>query len=406
MISASAADAHRFGRVKRNGYDPAEVDAVVGRLVDALRSYERSTAQLEERLAEADVSADAIRRTFIAAEQTRDEIIEAAREQARRLASEAEIQAAEVIENARTRAAQATERSEREVAALADLADRLDLEIGHRRESLLQEAEDRASALLTDAEEEAARRTIMSVHQARAVAESAAAEIEDHRRHAGLMIRTMSMAAAWTRREAELAAATIVEDAEAEAALIVADAMRERGALSERIAELRAALTTLESGAAQVAALTAHHSGVLDLTTIERIEALNLDFAAVEFDAAEDVSAIDGDVDADRAAPREQTDEIVEASPDTPTATMLQTERTVREEQPAVASAGAGPVAEPPRLTVAHVSSRDDGLDVGEASDEVPEPTDDESADAPRTYYQRSTGIPLSERVKLARRSG
>ena len=31
---------------------------------------------------------------------------------------------------------------------------------------------------------------------------------------------------------------------------------------------------------------------------------------------------------------------------------------------------------------------------------------EDEAAPEPRTYYQRSTGIPLSERIKIARKSG
>jgi DivIVA domain-containing protein len=33
MISAAAAETHTFARVKRNGYDPYEVDAVVARLI-------------------------------------------------------------------------------------------------------------------------------------------------------------------------------------------------------------------------------------------------------------------------------------------------------------------------------------------------------------------------------------
>jgi DivIVA domain-containing protein len=37
MISAAAAETHTFARVKRNGYDPHEVDAVVARLVTDLQ---------------------------------------------------------------------------------------------------------------------------------------------------------------------------------------------------------------------------------------------------------------------------------------------------------------------------------------------------------------------------------
>ncbi len=37
MISAAAAETHTFARVRRNGYDPHEVDAIVARLIDDLQ---------------------------------------------------------------------------------------------------------------------------------------------------------------------------------------------------------------------------------------------------------------------------------------------------------------------------------------------------------------------------------
>ena len=45
MISAAAAETHTFARVRRNGYDPNEVDAVVARLVDDLH---RAESQIDE----------------------------------------------------------------------------------------------------------------------------------------------------------------------------------------------------------------------------------------------------------------------------------------------------------------------------------------------------------------------
>lgn len=45
MISAAAAETHTFARVKRNGYDPHEVDAVIARLIDDLR---RAQARIDE----------------------------------------------------------------------------------------------------------------------------------------------------------------------------------------------------------------------------------------------------------------------------------------------------------------------------------------------------------------------
>jgi DivIVA domain-containing protein len=45
MISAAAAETHTFARVKRNGYDPHEVDAVVARLINDLH---RAEAQIDD----------------------------------------------------------------------------------------------------------------------------------------------------------------------------------------------------------------------------------------------------------------------------------------------------------------------------------------------------------------------
>jgi DivIVA domain-containing protein len=45
MISAAAAETHTFARVKRNGYDPHEVDAVVARLISDLQ---RAQARIDD----------------------------------------------------------------------------------------------------------------------------------------------------------------------------------------------------------------------------------------------------------------------------------------------------------------------------------------------------------------------
>ena len=44
MIHSSAVEGHHFLLSRRRGYDPAEVDAVVKRLVDTLRKYEQRDA--------------------------------------------------------------------------------------------------------------------------------------------------------------------------------------------------------------------------------------------------------------------------------------------------------------------------------------------------------------------------
>jgi DivIVA domain-containing protein len=44
MIHSSSVEGHHFLSARRRGYDPAEVDAVVKRLVSALREYEEREA--------------------------------------------------------------------------------------------------------------------------------------------------------------------------------------------------------------------------------------------------------------------------------------------------------------------------------------------------------------------------
>ena len=46
MISAAAAETHTFARVRRNGYDPHEVDAVVARLIADLQSAQARIDEL------------------------------------------------------------------------------------------------------------------------------------------------------------------------------------------------------------------------------------------------------------------------------------------------------------------------------------------------------------------------
>ena len=56
MISAAAAENHTFARVKRNGYDPHEVDAVVARLVADLQQTQMRIDELSRGLLVVDQS--------------------------------------------------------------------------------------------------------------------------------------------------------------------------------------------------------------------------------------------------------------------------------------------------------------------------------------------------------------
>ena len=407
MISASAADAHRFGRVRRNGYDPAEVDAVVSRLVETLQKYEDRMGSLEDRLTEADASADAIRRTFVAAEKTRDEILDAARAQAQSITDGARGEADEVLAAARSSAADSTERAREEVDRLTELAEHLELEMASTRAGVLAEAQSEADRLVEEAESLAAERAAAAAEHVRAETEADLVAARERQRRSDLAARATAIAIARLRREAELGADRLVEDAEARAATIVADAERERAALHDRAEHLRAAITSLQDSAARLADLAGSQASAIDLTEVESLERAELDLSDVDLRAIERAEAhLQSLEDRRRAETSIETedDALVEVSSDhEEEAVDPDREHDVETFSPAIAADG-GPLPEPPRL-----------LTVAEATDELAREEaelDDEDAGedtAPSerpatTYYQKSTGIPLSERVKLARR--
>jgi DivIVA domain-containing protein len=281
MISASIAETHRFGRVRKNGYDPAEVDAVVARLSDALRRNDERIALLTERIDGADASADAIRKTFVAAEATRDEIIENAHTEATRIAEAARSDAEELAQG------------------LAEM----NSEIAARREKIL-------AALYVDAE----RRRLMI-------------ERETAQR---------STDAEWAVREAIEVRNRVVADAEAETETIVHLAESDAARIRVRIASMAQAAIALEQAAGTLASTARDGAKLIDVTAMEQLD---------------------------------------------------QSEFTNGE--PTVTATSGEAVGNEPLLLVA-------------------EPTEDngETDGMPKTRYQRSTGVPLKERIKIARMSG
>ena len=232
-IEASTVEAHRFARVRRKGYDAIEVDRVMDRLVATLQSHERDTAELEERLAVADDSVDAIRRTFAAAQRTRDEMINEGAGRAATIVDDANEEAGQLIERARAEAeAMMFEREEALLQAHSDGADRL------------AEAEAASHRLLLDAE--MARSDAVTLTEQ--ALELNAAEID------------------------AMKAASVVE-AERHANEIVGAARREEIRLATRLGELRTAVAEVETKINDLAALTAPHTthiaDVIDLTVID-----------------------------------------------------------------------------------------------------------------------------------------
>ncbi|GMQ93216.1 MAG: hypothetical protein BMS9Abin12_0693 [Acidimicrobiia bacterium] len=281
MISASIAETHRFGRVRRNGYDPAEVDAVMARLVDALRRNDDRMSSLTEKLDAADASADAIRRTFVAAENTRDEILD-----------DAYSEADEIIETAR-----------RDATELSETTSELQCELAAGRTNILAEIYADAEQRMLEIENQAANR-------------SADAE--------------------WAIHEAIAERDRTVSETEADAQVVRHRIEGRTEHVRARLASMEQAALTLEKAAVALAEATQEGAKVIDLAAIEQMSA--------------------------------QAHAVHEPE-------VVSDPETIVEEKPHLA-----------------IAMQTDGAEFGESG--------------PKTRYQRSTGVPLKERIKIARMSG
>ena len=352
MISASSAETHRFGRAKRHGYDSAEVDAVVSRLIETLRGYEVRIEKLEVRLSEADASADAIRRTFIAAENTRDEILaqtadevaemaETARNEAAGVVGSARDEASEMLGSARSEAAETVETARNEAAEITELAKSLHAEMAAERERILVTATATSQEMLTAAEITSANRVTAAAARAEILVEDAAGKAAKLQHEAAAARRASSVAGAWITRRAHENARSIVSSATAEADTTVREAALEAEVLRGRVVSLQAAVTDLQIAATDLASLASNGCSVIDLKTIEALS----------------------------------------SEPEPPVV--------LREEPPM------------PRLSVSEAMEELEELD-RETADPVVQGVEDPG---PPTYYQRTTGVPLRERIKIARAS-
>ncbi|MEA3511749.1 MAG: DivIVA domain-containing protein [Actinomycetota bacterium] len=232
-IDASTVEAHRFARVRRKGYDAVEVDRVMERLIATLRSYEDDTAELEARVAQADDSVDAIRRTFAAAELTRKEMVAEGAKEAARVVLLAQQDADELLALAHTEIdSMEFDRDQVVIDAHAEWVDRL------------SEAEEESFRLLLNAE------------NARSAAVSEKAQILDLNHHLA---------------ESRLREAT--EEASRIANEIVDEANREEAAIAERLQHLRAAVTEIETKIHDLAATatpyTKRIADIVDLTGVD-----------------------------------------------------------------------------------------------------------------------------------------
>jgi DivIVA domain-containing protein len=298
MNSASIAETHRFGRVRKNGYDPAEVDAVIARLVEALRHNDERIDMLTEKIDAADASADAIRKTFVAAETTREAIIESARAEASAITGSA-------VE---------------EAADLTATAEGLQAEIAASRDRILTGLFEEAEERMLEIERQMAKR---------------------------------SVDAEWVILEAIRVRDQKVSDTEADVAAAAHKAEIDAEQIRARIATMSQAALAFEKAAETLAASAKERAKVIDLTAMERIN--------------------------------EQ--QFAELAP------------TV-EVEPEIA------VVDEPLVVVANIPDDTEVEDI--VADDIQASVDDldDDDDSKKTRYQRTTGVPLKERIKIARMSG
>lgn len=246
MISASVAGTHRFGRVKKNGYDPAEVDAIVGRLIDALEEYQDRAKDLERKLDDSHVSATAISRTLAAVEETKAQILAEADADADLITTQAHAEAEKV----------------------AILASELGAEISARRDAILTEAFQEADAAIAASQLEVAEQQIAAVTTATAIIEDAVTRANETEHEAVEALRVATMVAAWQTRESELAARRRIAEAKLQAAATIEQAEHESERLGTRVRDLRAAVSNLQASAADLARATISNADVIDLEAI------------------------------------------------------------------------------------------------------------------------------------------
>jgi DivIVA domain-containing protein len=301
MNSASIAETHRFGRVRKNGYDPAEVDAVIARLVEALRHNDERIDMLTQKIDAADGSADAIRKTFVAAESTREAI----------------------IDDARVEASAITGSAVEEAAELAATAEGLQAEIAAGRDRILTGLFEEAEERMLEIERQMAKR---------------------------------SVEAEWVILEATRVRDQKVSDTEADVAAATHQAALDADQIRARIATMSQAALAFEKAAETLAASAKERAKVIDLTAMEQLNEPQFVVPAP----------------------------TVEVEPETA-------------------------VVDEPLVAVADIPDETETEDIPDSVDDLDDDSetdlDDEYEDR-KTRYQRTTGVPLKERIKIARMSG
>ena len=224
MIESSAVAGHHFIASHRRGYDPAEVDAVVKRLVATIRKYEereeaRNGAATVTNITEARSSRSTAVEDSELATRLRDETITEL--------GRAQLMADELLAAAREEADQVLETARADAAGL----------VARRHE--------RSEALITSA-----------LSEVKALRSRSLRETNDYRD----ATRAEAMSLLHT---AELNAEQVIEDARHEAGTILGRARREHAALERRLAQLRSSIAEIQGQFRNLAETTLEQTEIM-----------------------------------------------------------------------------------------------------------------------------------------------
>jgi DivIVA domain-containing protein len=252
MIHSSAIEGHHFLISRRRGYDPAEVDAVMTRLVATLRAYEEREESLR-REAEALPDLQVIRSERGDTEEATEATIEEALAEARERLEAADRDAATMLADAEEEAAHIVE------MARADAA------------NLLSRRNARAEDLITSALSEVRSLRARVLH-----------ETNEYR--AGKKTEASALL-----RTAQLQADQALEDARHEAGSILGRARREHTMLEQRIGQLRSAIAGIEGQFRNLAETTLEQTEIMSSMLSLETDALDevLEETAGETEAAD-----------------------------------------------------------------------------------------------------------------------
>lgn len=159
---------HHFA-IGRRGYDPAQVDAAFVESVTEAENLRARISELEEALTAASEAEEAVKMTFLAATRTKDEILDAAKEEADKLIADARYEAFKTLTDANEEAGKALDEAREE-------AERIVATTGEEADRTVSDARREAIQIITDIKEEGEALAEQSRTAASAVAETARRE--------------------------------------------------------------------------------------------------------------------------------------------------------------------------------------------------------------------------------------